>query len=303
MKIASAAYPIDWYNRWNDFVGKLRVWVRKAAEQEAELLVFPEYGVLDIASLADEQNAGNTARAIDAVTARIGDVDDLHASLASEFGVHICAGTAPLRTGEGRSVNRARLFTPDGGRGAQDKLVLTPFEREEMGLVAGEGVRVFDTALGRIGILICYDAEFPLIARAMVEAEAEILLVPSCTDTAHGYARVRIAAMARALESQCVVVHSVIIGDADWLAAANENVGAAAIYGPPDGEFPEDGLIAAGKMNEPGWVYGEVSLQAVRDVRNAGRVRNVAHWPEQDARVARAEVVALGAERGTAGAA
>ena len=62
MKIAAAAYPIDWHNRWNDYVGKLRVWVRTAAEQGAELLVFPEYGALELASLAGEDNARDPER-------------------------------------------------------------------------------------------------------------------------------------------------------------------------------------------------------------------------------------------------
>ena len=79
MKIAAAAYPIDWHNRWNDYVGKLRVWVRTAAEQGAELLVFPEHGALELASLAGEENARDLARTIEALTARIKDVDDLHA--------------------------------------------------------------------------------------------------------------------------------------------------------------------------------------------------------------------------------
>ena len=123
MKIAAAAYPIDWHNRWNDFVGKLRVWVRTASEQGAELLVFPEYAAMELASLAEEANARDLGKAAAAVNARIGDVDDLHASLAREFGVHICAASAPLKRDDGGVVNRARLFAPDGSRGSQDKLI------------------------------------------------------------------------------------------------------------------------------------------------------------------------------------
>ena len=92
MKIAAAAYPIEWHNRWNEYVGKLRLWVRTAAEQGAELLVFPEYAAMELASLAGEANAGDPQKAIDALSARIKDVDDLHGSLAREFKVHICAG-------------------------------------------------------------------------------------------------------------------------------------------------------------------------------------------------------------------
>src|SRR5690606_40025577 len=99
-------------NRWNDFVGKLRVWVRTAAEQGAELLVFPEYAAMELASLAEEANSRDLGKASAAVKARIGDVDDLHASLAREFGVHICAASAPLRRGSGGGGTRAAPLSP-----------------------------------------------------------------------------------------------------------------------------------------------------------------------------------------------
>lgn len=98
--------------------------------------------------------------------------------------------------------------------------------------------------------------------------------------------------MARALESQCVVVQAPTIGNAKWLAAADVNVGAAGIYGPPDGPFPDTGVIAAGKMGDPGWVYADVSLDQIREVRQRGSVLNCQHWPEQD-RAAVAETVKL----------
>jgi predicted amidohydrolase len=295
MKIATAAYPLEWHDRWNDYVGKLRLWVRTAAEKGAELLVFPEYGAMELASLAGEENARDLERCIDAVTARIKDVDDLHASLAREFQVHICAASAPVRRPDGRPVNRARLFAPDGSHGEQDKLIMTRFEREEWGISPGAGIRVFDTLIGKIGILICYDAEFPLIARAMAEAGAEVLLVPSNTETVRGYCRVRVGAMARALENQCVTVHASCVGDAEWCPAVDRNTGAGGIFGPPDKGFPEDGILALGKMNDPGWVHAEVSLDAIRAVRADGMVLNHRHWAEQlDGRIGPVNTVKLG---------
>ncbi len=294
MKIAAAAYPIDWHNRWNDYVGKLRVWVRTAAEKGAELLVFPEYAALELASLAGEGNARDLARSIDAVNARIKDVDDLHGSLAREFKVHVCAASGPIRRADGKPVNRARLFAPDGSQGHQDKLITARFEREDWGIARGEAVRVFDTGLGRIGILMGYDAEFPLLAREMAAAGAEILLVPSCTDTARGYWRVRIGAVARALENQCVVVHAPAVGEAHWLPAASKNHGAAAIYAPPDIGLPEDGVIATGKSGVAGWVYGDVALADLRRVRESGTVLTFRDWPDQIGAISRVEVQPLG---------
>ncbi len=295
MKIAAAAYPIDWHNRWNEYVGKLRVWVRTAAEQGAELLLFPEYAALELASLAEEKNARDPQKAMEAVSNRIKDVDDLHASLAREFTVHICAASGPIKARSGRATNRARLFAPDGTAGYQEKLMPSVFERGDWGVSPGEAARVFETAIGRIGILIGYDAEFPLIARAMAEAGAEILLVPSSTDTPAGHARVRTGAMARALENQCIVVQAVTFGEAEWLPAARRSVGVAAIYGPPDAGFPEDGVIAVGKPGTPGWVTGEISLDAVARVRAEGSVRTFADWPGQLRAAGTVETVALGA--------
>lgn len=289
MRIAAAAYPIDWHNRWNDYVGKLRVWVRTAAEQGAEILLFPEYAALELASLAGEDNARNPQRAVEAITARIKDVDDLHASLAREFKVHICAATGPARRDDGAPVNRARLFAPDGSVGRQDKLVPSTLERR-WGIVPGSAARVFDTTLGRIGILIGYDSEFPTLARAMAEAGADLLLVPSAADGPRGQARLRIAAAARALETQCVVAQAMTLADADWLPAARRCVGAAAIFGPPDLGFPEDGVVASGKQNTAGWVHGEVTAEQIRQVRTEGSMRIPEDWPAQPL----AETILLG---------
>lgn len=295
MKIAAAAYPIDWHNRWNDYVGKLRVWVRTAAENGAELLVFPEYAALELSSLAGEDNARDLQRSIDAVTARIKDVDELHGSLAREFAVHVCAATGPVRRGDGRAVNRARLFAPDGSHGTQDKLAPTRFEREAWNLGAGDAARVFSTALGRIGVLVGQDAAAPRIAQAMAAAGAEVLLAPGCSDTPGGYWRLRAGAMARALEGQCLVVLASTIGDAGWLSAAARNVGAAAIFGPPEAELPEEGVVAVGKMNAAGWVYGEASLDAVRALRAEGEAMAGTDGSALDASLARVETVTLGA--------
>jgi predicted amidohydrolase len=168
---------------------------------------------------------------------------------------------------------------------------MTRFERETWDVGPGGPLRVFDTALGKIGILICYDAEFPLLGRALADAGAEIILVPSCTDTRAGYSRVRIGAMARALENQCVVVQSPTVGYAQWSPAVDENVGAAGVFGPPDLGFPDTGILAEGALNDPGLVAAQVDLAAVATVRAQGAVFNHAHWPESAARayVARAD--------------
>lgn len=284
MKIATAAYPLDPLPDWAAYRAKLTDWVEGAARQGAELLVFPEYGALELSMLAGAKAAGDLEGCLRATSDLMVDVDDLHADLAARHGVHILAASAPVfdEALGARPVNRARIFAPGGGRGSQDKQIMTRFERDPWDVVPGGGLQLFDTSLGKIAILICYDSEFPLLARAV--CEADLLLVPSCTDTLAGYNRVRIASMARALEAQCVSVMSSVVGAAAWSPAVDVNVGMGGIFGPPDVGFPPTGVIAEGTLDRPGWTVGEVDPARVSHVRADGGVLNRAHWADQDGR-------------------
>ena len=281
MKLAAAAYPLDAFADWAAYEAKLTAWISEAARQGADLLVFPEYGAMELASLDGIKVASDMEPALRAVAGHLPAADALHQRLAAEYGVHILAGSGPVYDPGPRPVNRARFFGPDGQHGFQDKQIMTMDEREEMHVHSGAPLQVFDTVLGRIGILICYDSEFPLLARALAETGVEILLVPSFTETLAGYWRVRIGAMARALEGQCVTVQSPCIGDAPGCPAMGATTGAGAIYGPPDLGFPPTGVLAEGALNHPGWVYADLPENAVAQVRAKGHVRNFAHWQEQ----------------------
>ncbi|MEL6792032.1 MAG: carbon-nitrogen hydrolase family protein [Pseudomonadota bacterium] len=278
--IAAAAYPLSPLADWAAYETKLTQWVADAAERGAELLVFPEYGGAEIATIGGEASGTDHFGAIDAITSRLAQADDILAKIAAAHGVWIIAGSAPIRE-DGRILNRARVIGPNGERGVQDKLMPTRWEREALGMVGGDDIAVFATPLGRFGVSTCYDAEFPLIARAMVEAGVQIILAPSCTETTAGYWRVRIGAMARALEGQCWAVHAPLIGDNDWAEMVEENTGAAGVYGPPDLGFPETGVAALGEMDAPGWTISDCDLEAVRRVRRDGGVLNWAHWSDQ----------------------
>ncbi|MEN9682314.1 MAG: hypothetical protein RLZZ427_65 [Pseudomonadota bacterium] len=278
--IAAAQYPIDALADWAAYEAKLRRWVGEAVAGGAALAVFPEYGAMELASL-DPATMGDLAGSLATVSDLLPRVDALHAALAAQTGLHILAASAPCQRADGAYVNRARLFTPGGKVGVQDKLIMTRFEREEWGVSSGQSLRLFQTELGNIGITTCYDSEFPLLARALAEAGMEVLLVPSCTEAAAGYWRVRLGAQARALEGQCYAVHSPTVGMAAWSPAVDANCGAAAIYGPPDRGFPADGVVALGDLDAVQWVFGEVDLDRVAEVRRDGAVLNRLHWAEQ----------------------
>lgn len=285
MKIAAAAYPLTYFSSFADYAAKITDWVADAVGQGADLLVFPEYGAMELASLGGRDVAQDIEAALHEVARHGGAVDALHCALAAQHGIYILGASAPFFVGK-RPVNRATFYGPNGLIGHQDKQIMTRFERETWDVVAGAGLPVFDTPIGKIGIVICYDSEFPLLARAMVEAGAEILLAPSCTDSLAGFTRVRVGSMARALENQCIVVHAPTVGDCDFCPAVDENVGSAAIYGPPDRGFPANGIFTETALNAPGWAVAEVSLAAIHDVRRDGGVLNHQHWAEQTARIA-----------------
>ena len=295
MKIAAAAYPMEFLDGWAAYEDKIARWVAEAAGAGAELLVFPEYGAMELATLAGAAAASDLERSARAVSERMGEATALHARLAQAHGVHILAASGPVLDPAlgARPVNRAHFVAPSGAVGHQDKAIMTRFEREDWAIAPGGPLRLFDTALGRIGVLICYDAEYPLLARALIEAGAEILLVPSCTERRPGYWRVRIGAMARALEGQCVTVMASTVGDAPWSEAVDTNTGAGGVFGPPDTGFPETGVLAAGTLDRPGWTVAEVDPAAIAHVRADGVVLNMTHWAEQPARAGTVERLAL----------
>lgn len=278
VRIAAAQYPIERFVSLNAYRDKLTRWVGEAAANGAELLVFPEYGAMEYAGAAGDA-ASDLARSLDIVSEAIAEMDVHHAALAKKHGVHILAASGPVRR-EDRYVNAARLFSPSGRCGLQDKLIMTPFERR-WGISPGSINRVFDTPLGRIGIAICYDSEFPLLVRAQVEAGAMLLLVPSCTEFVSGYHRVRSAAVSRALENGIATVQSPTVGAAPWSPSVDFNRGAAGIFVPAEQGLSDDGVVVSGTLDQPGWVYGAVDIGRLEAVRAAGEMRNFHDWKLQ----------------------
>ena len=222
-------------------------------------------------------------------------MDAAHAELARRHGVHILAASGPSARAGGRYVNAARLFAPVGqdrrpGEADHDAV------RARLGHLGRHRPRVFETALGRIGVAICYDSEFPLLVRAQAEAGAEIVLIPSCTEFVSGYHRVRTAALARALENTCVTVLSPTVGDAPWSPAIDRNAGAAGVFVPADHGFSDTGVLAEGALNRPQWVYADVDLERLRRLKASGEMRNATDWAVQPGAAPLAphvEVVAL----------
>jgi predicted amidohydrolase len=279
LRVASAAYPIERIASFDAYAYKLGRAVAAAADGGGQLLVFPEYGSVELSAALPAADSGELRRELHGLQRFLAQSIEMFSALATRHRVHILAPSFPERDpATGRFHNRARLHAPSGAIGVIEKLQMTRFESEEWGIDPGRQQRVFDTELGTIGVAICYDSEFPALVRAQIATGAELILVPSCTDTLAGYHRVALSCRARALENQCFVVQSSTVGDAPWSLALDHNHGAAAIYGPVDRGFADDGVLAQGALDAPGWVFADLDLAALAEVRANGQVRNHRDW-------------------------
>jgi predicted amidohydrolase len=282
IKVAAAQYDIGFFTEWSDYVTKLSDWVSQAAKNQAKLLVFPEYGSMELASLFGEAVYKDLDQQIHAMQSVYNDWQVLHTELAKQHDVMILACSFPVLQSDGSFRNRANLYGVDGLIDYQDKLIMTRFENEQWQIHAGNQIKVIETDIGKLGINICYDSEFPLIANHQVAAGADLILAPSCTDTEAGFHRVRIGCQARALENQCYVVHSPTFGEALWSEAVDVNSGRASIYTPVDYGFPDNGILIEGSTDIAEWVYADLDLAEIARVRQEGQVFNYRDWHKQE---------------------
>lgn len=285
IRLAAAQYAIERLATWDAYAAHLRALCEAAAGQGAQLLLLPEYaGLVLSAQLPPAQSAGLHA-SLAGIQPLLPGWRALCEDLARHLGVYLQPGSVPVLDDDGRYRNRAWLFGPEGTLGYQDKLIMTRFEREVWGVHGGrEGLRSFDTGVGRVGILICYDNEFPLLARTLAEQGVDLILAPSCTDTEAGYYRVRMGAQARALENQVAVLQSPTVGMAAWSPALDENIGRAGLFVPPDYGMPANGVIAQSAELCPAtseWLIADLDLAALRHVREHGQVLTRRDWPQQ----------------------
>lgn len=280
LKVAAAQYPLDELTSFAAWEEKLHAWVRDGAATGADLLVFPEYGSFEIAATFGKQVAGDLQFSLAKVAETAGQRVATHQKLAAEFNVFILAGSGPVALSDSHYVNAAQLVAPDGQIAEQHKLMMTPFERN-WGINPGTSLSIIRTAIGNFAVTICYDVEFPLLARAAALNDVDCLLVPSCTERVSGFHRVRTGALARALENTVAAVQSPTVGDAEWSPAVDFNTGAGGVYVPAEHGVSEDGVIAQGHINQPGWVSATVDLGRLRRIRETGEMRNFADWSLQ----------------------
>ncbi len=272
MRVAAANYPITYHRsigEWKSFVGS---WISKL--ENVDIAVFPEYGSMELVSLLEKTLQKDARAQVRALQVYVGEFKELYTDLAKKHDVIIVAPSFPLEQG-GKIINRAFVFSDKGEVGYQDKLFMTPFENNEWGVSAGEPeLTLFNTDKGSFGIQICYDSEFPIGSFELAKAGADIILVPSCTETIRGATRVHVASRARAMENQCYTIVSQTIGEALWTPAVDYNYGYCAAYSTPDIGFPELGILQESEHQNPLWLVQDFDLSLLSEVREKGGVLN-----------------------------
>ena len=279
MRLGLLQYKVGRYPGLQAWEAAFDARIAEAAGRGVDLVMLPEYAGLDAIPAPLPGLAPNFTGELDAGCTQHDAVLDVMRRAARQHGVWLLGGSLPYRRADGRLTNHAPLITPDGRVVFQEKHRPTPFEREQWQVCEGEPPAVFDTPWGRLGVAICYDIEHPPLARAQILAGAWLVLVPTATDTLAGFNRVRLAARACALSNQCYVAVATTVGDAPWLASLDTNHGYAAVFGPVDTGFPDDGVITRGGMDEAGWLYVDLDPAPLMDVRERGAVRNHHDYP------------------------
>lgn len=266
VRIAAIQYLLRRVDDWDDFENHVRFILKAAAEYKPNFVVLPEIFTSQLLSFLDADTDLKAAvRRLHEFTPRY---QELMAELARKYNYYLIAGSHPnLR--DGRLYNTAFMFSPSGEMFSQDKIHLTRWEREKWDTTAGNKLHLFHTDFGAVSILICYDIEFPELARQVCEAGADLLFVPSSTDDRQGFWRVRYCAHARAIENQVYVAMTSTVGNLP-VEGLSMHYGQASILTPSDFGFSRDGIAAEGVVNMEQVVVADVDLDALAQNRLNG---------------------------------
>jgi predicted amidohydrolase/GNAT superfamily N-acetyltransferase len=267
---------IQWQMRqvasFEDLIANVEFFIDALAGYKADFALLPEFFCAPLMAHFGDDDAAQAIRRLAENTLRMR--QELQ-RLAVSYNINIIAGSMPeYKDMELRNVSY--LMRRDGTWEAQYKLHVTPDERSWWGLKGGDGLKVFNTDVGKIGILICYDVEFPETARLLADQGMSILFVPYWTDTRSGYLRVRTCAQARAIENECYVVATGSVGNLPNVQNMDVQYSQSAIFTPSDFSFPHDAIAAEATPNTEMLVMADLDLSLLRELRARGSVRNLA---------------------------
>jgi predicted amidohydrolase/GNAT superfamily N-acetyltransferase len=267
---------IQWQMREVDSVEELlkqvEYFVDALSNYKSDFALFPEFFNAPLMGLSpDQRNQTEAMRFVAGFTERF----KLEMSqMAVSYNINVITGSLPLIEGD-KLFNVSYLCRRDGTIEEQKKIHITPHERRDWVISGGHDLRVFETDAGRIGILICYDVEFPELGRLLADQDMDILFVPFWTDTKNGYLRVRNCAQARAIENECYVVICGSCGNLPQVENLDVQYSQAAVFSPSDFSYPHDAVMAETTPNTEMIMFSDLDLDRLKLTRNEGSVNNL----------------------------
>lgn len=270
VRVCAAQYEMKPLRNWEQFDETVEFFVDTASIYHCHFLVLPELFTAQLFSIFDPQLSDMEA------IKELASLSDKYIAMmkhkAQEHGIYIIGGSHPVLRDE-YLYNVAHFFTPSGMVYEQDKLHITPSEREFWDIEPGEKIRVFDTPFCRVAILICYDIEFPELARLVTLAGAEVIFVPFSTDERKAYHRVKFCAHARAVENYVYVVLSGNVGNLPNVKSYLINYGQSAVITPSDVAFPAGSIEGEADPNTETVVVADLDINNLHLQREIGSVR------------------------------
>ena len=255
-----------------DLYSQVEYFIDAVSGYQADVVLFPEFFNGPMMAPWNDQGPAEAVRQLAGYTEQ---VRDQLLRYAVSYNINIVAGSMPEYDGE-ELRNVCYLLRRDGTWDRQYKIHVTPDEKSYWGLRGGNRVVVFDTDFGKIGILICYDVEFPELPRLLAEEGMHILFVPYWTDTKNAYLRVRRCAQARAIENECYVVITGSVGNLPRVENMDMQYSQAAVFTPSDFAFPHDAIAHEATPNTETMLIADLDLNNLREIRSHGSVRNLA---------------------------
>jgi predicted amidohydrolase/ribosomal protein S18 acetylase RimI-like enzyme len=272
VRVAAVQWQMRPAATFDVFRSHLKYYIDVVAGYQADFVLLPEYFN---ASLMSQfyPHATSDAEAIRSLAGYTERIREYISDLAVRYNINIIAGSMPCYD-DHTLRNISILCRRDGTWDCQYKLHPTPEEELHWGLKGGDELKIFETDEAKIGILVCYDAQFPELSRLLADWGMQILFVPYLTDTKSSYLRVRRCTQARAIENECYVVTTGSMGNIPNLGYVDIHYSQSAIFTPSDFAFPHDAVKAEATPNTETTLIADLDLGLLKELRSKGSVRN-----------------------------
>lgn len=271
VRVGAVQWQLRQVSSLEEMLEQVEYFVDAVSDYQSDFVVFPELFSAPLMGLQEHSSQTEAIRFLATMTET---VRDRMSRMAIEYNANIIAGSMPLAEGD-KLYNVSYLCHRSGQIDEQRKIHLTPHERNDWVFHGGHELKVFETDAGRVGILICYDVEFPELSRIMAEDGLEILFVPFWTDTKNSYLRVRHCAQARAVENECYVVIAGNVGNLPQVDSLDVQYSQSAVLTPSDFPFPHDAVLSEATPNTEMLLFSDLDMSKLKILHSEGSVRNL----------------------------